>query len=174
MNTTRMLLLDADVFIAAKNRYYAFDICPGFWKSLVHHCDTGEIRSIDKVRSELLAGRPTENLAQWVQTELPIDFFLDTSDADITSAYTDIMLWAQRNPQYQDNAKAKFATEADGWLVAYAIASGAIVVTNEQPRPGSRNRILLPDVCAQFGIPYEDTFFMLKHLKIQFQWEAVQ
>jgi hypothetical protein len=113
-------------------------------------------------------------LAQWVQTELPIDFFLDTSDADITSAYTDIMLWVQRNPQYQDNAKAKFATEADGWLVAYAIASDAIVVTNEQPRPGSRNRILLPDVCAQFGIPYEDTFFMLKHLKIQFQWEAVQ
>ena len=80
MNTTRMLLLDADVFIAAKNRYYAFDICPGFWKSLVHHCGTGEIRSIDKVRSELLAGSPTENLAQWVQMELPIDFFWDTSD----------------------------------------------------------------------------------------------
>ncbi len=24
-------LLDANVFIEAKNLYYAFDICPGFW-----------------------------------------------------------------------------------------------------------------------------------------------
>ncbi|MBF0147506.1 MAG: DUF4411 family protein [Magnetococcales bacterium] len=25
-------LLDSNVFIEAKNRYYAFDICPGFWE----------------------------------------------------------------------------------------------------------------------------------------------
>ena len=24
-------LLDSDVFMAAKNLYYSFDICPGFW-----------------------------------------------------------------------------------------------------------------------------------------------
>ena len=72
------------------------------------------------------------------------------------------------------NTTRMLLLDTDGWLVAYAIARDAIVVTNEQPRPGSRNRILLPDVCAQFGIPYEDTFFMLKHLKVQFQWEAVQ
>ncbi len=24
-------LLDANVFIDAKNRYYGFDFCPGFW-----------------------------------------------------------------------------------------------------------------------------------------------
>ncbi len=27
-----MYLFDANVFIEAKNRYYAFDICPGFWE----------------------------------------------------------------------------------------------------------------------------------------------
>lgn len=32
--TSPTFLVDADVFIAAKNRYYAFDICPGFWNSL--------------------------------------------------------------------------------------------------------------------------------------------
>ncbi len=81
------------------------------------------------------------------------------------------MLWAQRNPQYFDRAKAKFATEADGWLVAYAIARDALVVTNEQPRPESRNRILLPDVCNQFNIGYQDTFWMLEQLNVRFEWE---
>ena len=173
MNTTDLFLLDSDVFIAAKNQYYAFDLCPGFWKSLVFHGSTGELRSIDKVKSELLAGTPTENLAQWVLTELPANFFLDTSERDIISAYTEIMLWVQKNSQYQDNAKAKFATEADGWLVAHAVVRGAVIVTNEQPRPESKSRILLPDVCNQFEIVCKDTFFMLKHLKIQFDWTAL-
>lgn len=28
-------LLDADVFIRAKNLHYGFDFCPAFWESLV-------------------------------------------------------------------------------------------------------------------------------------------
>ena len=29
-----MFLVDSNVLIEAKNRYYAFDIAPGFWKWL--------------------------------------------------------------------------------------------------------------------------------------------
>lgn len=35
MNKGAVYILDSDVFIAAKNTYYAFDICPGFWESIV-------------------------------------------------------------------------------------------------------------------------------------------
>jgi len=164
--------MDADVFISAKNRYYAFDLCPGFWKSLIHHREAGHLCSIDRVRGELLAGRDTEDLVQWVKNELPADFFLATNDERVTSAYGEVMLWVQRNPQYFDWAKAKFATEADGWLVAHAMVHGVTVVTNEQPRPESRNRVLLPDVCDQFGVAYKDTFFMLRDLGIRFDWAA--
>lgn len=170
MNAARTYIVDADVLISAKNRYYAFDICPGFWKSLIHHGRTGNIPGIDRVRNELLAGRKTEDLVQWVKNDLPTDFFLDTSDEDVTSAFADIMLWVQRSTRYFDRAKAKFATEADGWLVAYAMVNGVVVVTNEQPRPESRNRVLLPDVCTQFNVTYKDTFLMLKELSIQFEW----
>lgn len=163
-------IVDSDVFITAKNRYYAFDICPGFWESLIHHHGKERVYSIDRVRGELLAGRKTEDLVQWVQGELPAGFFLDTGGDDVTSAYADIMLWVQRNTQYFDRAKAKFATEADGWLVAYARVHDAIVVTNEQPRPESRNRVLLPDVCEQFDVTYRDTFLMLKDLAVRFDW----
>ncbi len=116
--TEPVFLMDADVFISAKNGYYAFEICPGFWDSLAHHFGTGNIRSIDKVRNELLAGRDSEDLFRWVKNDLSAALFLDTTQADVVAAYTDIMLWVQQNSQYFDRAKAKFATEADGWLVA--------------------------------------------------------
>jgi len=172
MSTDRPYLLDSDVFIAAKNSYYAFAICPGFWNSLIHHYGAGNVRSIDRVRGELLAGRKTEDLVQWVKNKVPSAFFMDTEEEAVTDAYEQVMLWVQRNPQYFDQAKAKFATEADGWLVAYVMAHGGIVITNEQPRPGSRNRILLPDVCTEFNVTYKDTFAMLHELAVRYEWRG--
>ena len=172
MSTTRLYLLDSDVFIAAKNSYYAFTICPGFWDSLIHHHEEGNICSIDRVRGELLTGRKTEDLVQWVKDQLPSAFFRDTDEEAVVNAYGQVMLWVQRNAQYFDQAKAKFATEADGWLVAYAIVHGVTVITNEQPRPQSRNRILLPDVCTQFNVTFKDTFAMLNELTVRYEWRG--
>lgn len=170
MSPKTSYLLDSDVFIAAKNSYYAFAICPGFWDSLLYHHGEENICSIDKVKGELLAGRKTEDLVQWVKNELPSGFFIGTDDEAVISAYTEVMLWVQRNQQYYDHAKAKFATEADGWLVAYAMAHNITIVTNEQPRPQARNRILLPDVCSHFNITYTDMFFMLTNLNVRYDW----
>lgn len=163
-------VIDSDVFISAKNGYYAFVICPGFWDSLIYHYQHGRVYSLDRIQQELLAGRKDEDLVQWVKNDVPDGFFVPSQDPDVIRAYQDIMLWVQRNTQYVDNAKAKFATEADGWLVAYACVKGAQIVTNEQPRPEARNRILLPDVCNQFGVRYHDTFTMLKSLGVRYDF----
>ena len=168
MTESPRYVLDSDVFIAAKNAYYAFDICPGFWKSLIGAHANGRVYSIDRIRTELLAGRKEEDLVQWAATEVPKSFFLDSSAEEVSAAYTDIMLWVQQSRQYYDRAKAKFATEADGWLVAYSMVKGTTVITNEQPRPDSRNRVLLPDVCEQFNVPRKDTFSMLRTLAVRF------
>ena len=173
MSTPPVYLLDSDVFIAAKNAYYAFDICPGFWKALLHAHGLGTVRSIDRVRNELLSGSKEEDLVQWVKKDVPAAFFHDSNAAAVSNAYSDIMLWVQRNPRFFDRAKAKFATEADGWLVAYSMVNGTLVVTNEQPRPESRNRVLLPDVCTQFKVPYKDTFVMLRDLNLRFDLVTV-
>lgn len=161
-------LVDSDVLISAKNSYYAFDICPGFWTSLIDEFGRGNINSLDRIRQELMAGNDDDDLVTWVRDDVPPDFFLSTRDADVVAAYQAIMLWAQRNPQFVDAAKAKFATEADGWLVAHAQVHGLEVITNEQPRPDARNRILLPDVCNQFGVPVSNTFEMLRTLGMRF------
>ena len=49
-------LLDANVFIQAKNLHYGFDFCPAFWDWLIRQNQAGEVFSIEKVGSELLAG----------------------------------------------------------------------------------------------------------------------
>jgi hypothetical protein len=163
-------VIDSDVFISAKNGYYAFVICPGFWDSLLHHYEHDRVHSLDRIQQELLAGRKDEDLVQWVKNAVPDGFFVPTQDAEVIRAYQDIMRWVQRNPQYVDNAKAKFATEADGWLVAYARVTGVHVVTNEQPRPEARNRVLLPDVCNRFGVQFCGTFAMLKSLRVRYDF----
>ena len=60
-------LIDSDVLITAKNRYYAFSICPGFWASLLHGHTLGQLHSIDRVQQELLNGSPDDDLVQWVR-----------------------------------------------------------------------------------------------------------
>ena len=163
-------LVDSDVFITAKNLYYAFGLCPGFWKSVLHHHRRGRIFSVDRVRSELLAGAETEDLVRWVREEVPRMFFLPVDADAVVSAYTEIMMWVQRHARYFDHAKAKFATGADGWLVACARVRGAAVVTNEREAPESRREVKLPDVCEEFGVEHPNVFEMLRALDVQFDW----
>lgn len=167
MKKPPIYIVDSDVLITAKNTYYAFDICPGFWSAMLHQHEKGRIFSVSRVRSELMNGRKTEDLVQWVSGQVPPSFFVEVDDRLVTTAFQEIMLWAQRHTRYSDAAKAKFATGADGWLVAYAKVHGAIVVTNEQPAPESRKDIKLPDVCMQFNVASKDTFTMLRSLAVK-------
>ena len=163
-------LVDSDVFITAKNLYYSFELCPGFWSSVIHHHREGRIFSVDRVRNELLVGHEEEDLVRWVEGEVPGGFFLPADTGFVVDAYRDVMLWVQRHPKYFDHAKAKFATGADGWLVAHAQIYGQTVVTNEQSAPESRREIKLPDVCNQFGVEHCNTFAMLRALNVRFEW----
>ncbi|MGB7568971.1 MAG: DUF4411 family protein [Chitinivibrionales bacterium] len=48
-------LLDADVFIRAKNLHYGFDFCPAFWEWLTESNAAGMVFSVEKVGDEVLA-----------------------------------------------------------------------------------------------------------------------
>ena len=170
MMVDQIYLVDSDIFITAKNLYYSFDICPGFWKSVLYHHREGKVFSVDRVRSELLAGYKTENLVRWVRDEVPEEFFVQVDTDEVERAYTNIMMWVQCYPKYFDQAKTKFAAGADGWLVAYAQVNGATVVTNEQSALKSKREVKLPDVCNQFKVRCDNTFAMLGALNIHFDW----
>ena len=165
-------LLDTDVLITAKNRYYSFKICPGFWESLLHYNGSSRVLSIDRVKQEILFGNKEDKLVQWVKTDVPDGFFEESGESDVVSYFTDIMMWAQRHQRYTDAAKAKFASGADGWLVAFAKAKGYVLITNEQPAPDSSKAIKLPDVCNEFEVLYNDTFAMLEELNVGYSFAA--
>ena len=60
-----MFLVDANALIEAKNRYYAFDIAPGFWAWLDWAHRQSVACSIEAVRGELVEG--DDELADWAQ-----------------------------------------------------------------------------------------------------------
>jgi hypothetical protein len=161
-------ILDTNVFVQAHRRYYAFDLCPGFWGCLEHHC-AARLVSIDRVRDEI-AGGDADALANWVATTVSPDLFVSTNTDEVLPSYAEVMRWAQTHAEYTPAAKAEFAQVADAWLVAYARVIGGVVVSEEVFNPHKKNRILVPNACQQFGIPCINTFDMLRQLPAEFSW----
>ena len=171
MTSQVVYLVDANVLIEAKNRYYSFSLCPGFWDAVVWHAGSGSVRSVDVVKKELAAG--TDDLAEWVRNTAPGDAFCSTNDADAVAWYGRVMNWVLGEPRFTPAAEDEFAQAADPWLVACAGAYGMTLVTMETPSPLSRNTVKIPDVCRQFGIPWRNTFEMLEELRVAFTWRSV-
>jgi hypothetical protein len=161
-------LLDANVFIQAKRKYYRFAVCPGFWEALIWHCDDSSCCSLDKVKAELLAGN--DDLAQWAKSVVPSAMFKSTNDSKVVQWYSQMVQWVQSQPQFKPEAKAEFAQVADGWLVAYAKALSMTVVTLETYDAAIRKRVPIPNVCTEFAVPWLDTFQMLEACNASFNW----
>lgn len=161
-------ILDANIFIEAKHKYYAFDLCPGFWSSLLHHNSMGNLESIDHVKGELLEGK--DDLAIW--SKKVSGLFASTNIGFVLTAYRNIIQWAQKQTHFTNAAKSEFAGGADAWVIAYAKAHNATVVTHEVSDQKSRKRIKIPDVCKHFNVECTNPFKMLRELRVVFNWET--
>lgn len=163
----RHYILDANVFIEAENRHYGFGICPGFWKLIAYH-GRGRALSLRPVREELL----TESLIDWSKHGAPPGFFHPVDAPEVVAHYAAMMDWVQKNTQFRQPAKEKFAREADCWLAAYAKAHGPdwVVVTEEEYAPEVKKKVPLPNLCRVFDIPYMDTVSLVRELQGAFDW----
>ena len=156
--------------MAAHHHYYAPDFCPAFWDCVLRHFHTGRLLSIDKVRDEVIS---PEALVKWTK-DAPDGLFVSTAEQPVTDAYRNVMAWVNGNAQFRLEAREKFSREADGWLVAYAQAHAAIVVTDEKLEPDAKKRVPLPNVCRQFNVRCLNTFEMLRQLGVQFDLSPTQ
>lgn len=159
-------ILDANVFIQAHRLYYAFEICPGFWESIIRNYSNGLYLSIDKVRQEL---EGNDALWDWVNNQLPNDFFKTTTEASVQQNFATLMQWAQFHAQFAPAAKTEFATVADAWIIAYCMAKGRTIVTQETLHVEAKARIPIPNVCEAFQVPYCGTFDMLRKTNTSFR-----
>jgi hypothetical protein len=152
-------LLDTNIFIQAKNDYYGFDLCPGFWTWLEQQNEANTIFSIGPIQGELIRGE--DQLSEWAR-EQGTRFFLPF-DQDASTAMGEVSQWVQAS-DYYDYAKSEFLSVADPLLVAYAKAHGHTVVTHEvfNPTQPGKKKIKIPAACHEFDVPYIRTFEMLR------------
>jgi hypothetical protein len=155
-------LLDANVFIQAKNLHYGLDFCPAFWDWLVDRHAAGIVQSIEKVANELQAG--ADELAIWAE-ERGDAFFLKPDAADLPALGT-VSTWAT-SQGYEPVAVNTFLQVADYYLVANGLAHGHVVVTHEIPSPSTR-RIKIPNACVGLGIRVMTPFEMLRVERARF------
>ena len=164
MSVAKRFVLDANVFIDAQKNYYAPDICPGFWSALIRQHEASRVCSIDQVKAELV----NEKLKTWASKTAPASFFKGTQGKSVVDAFRQMVNWVQEERQFTSAAKAEFSSVADGWLVAFAKANGLTVVTLEAYAPDARKKVMIPNICEEFGVDCCDTFEMLRDLKEQF------
>ena len=125
--------------------------------------------SIDRVRDEIRINK--DSLTAWVK-QTPNELFVSSAEQPVVDAFGKMMDWVQKNGQFRPEAKAEFASVADGWVAAYAKVHDAIVVTHEVFNADVRKRVPLPNVCRQFGLGYRDTFEMLRKMDVRFDWRC--
>lgn len=155
-------LLDANVFIQAKNLHYGLDFCPAYWDWLVEYNEQGQLYSIEKVGDEIEAG--DDELAAWAR-DRDDNFFL-APDAGVASRFGDVSRWATTQG-YEAAAISTFLQVADYYLVAHALAHEFTLVTHEVPSNSIR-KIKIPNVCIGLGVRFMTPYEMLRREKAKF------
>jgi len=155
-------LLDADVFIQAKNLHYGLDFCPAFWDWLIASNDTGLVSSTEKVGDEIQAGG--DELSVWANGRGP-GFFVKP-DAAILPALGTVSTWAT-GQNYEPAAVNTFLQVADFYLVAHGLAHGHTVVTHEIAS-ASTKKIKIPNACIGLGVKCVTPFEMLRRERARF------
>lgn len=155
-------LLDANVFMDAKNRYYGLDFCPAFWDWLISKNSEGEVFNIEKVGDEIEA--VDDELAEWASRQ-GTGFFL-RPDAAMLPALATVSRWAN-GQRYEPVAVNTFLQLADYYLVAHAVAHSYTVVTLEIAS-SSTKKIKIPDACIGLGVKCMTPFEMLHRESARF------
>lgn len=158
-------LLDTNVFITAKNTYYGLDLVPAFWSWLEAQARQGELASTDMVYDELTAGG--DDLADWVRARRDLMFHLESSSEAVAAHVAELGTWALQ-AGYRQHVIEDFMDGADPFLVGVAKELGWSVVTQETPAGAKRKKVKVPDACDHLGVPWEDTFEMMRALQARF------
>ncbi len=157
-------LLDANVFIDAKNRYYGFNLCPGFWKWLDIAYNNGTLLSVKQVRNELLARE--DRLSLWRKSRSKM--FVDTNDKDTFESMKVLSAWVVEH--YQPAAQATFLGVADFALVSFADAHNHTVVTTEVEARGIQVKI--PNARNFMEVKHINPFEMLTSERVKFHFNT--
>lgn len=160
-----MYLIDTNILITAKNLYYPFDFCSGFWDFTKNKLLSNDISIIHSVRDEISAH--DDEIKGWVSS-FGINVLDDTTpdiQAKLSTIVGDIMN-GRISPSFSQQEKVRFMSGADPLLIATAWHLGYTIVTNEKAVPPNSSKIKIPNICNHYDVSCITPFEMLRMLKI--------
>ncbi|MBD5164410.1 DUF4411 family protein [Helicobacter sp.] len=161
-------LIDTNIFIESAYRFYAFDICPGFWDFLEKCARLDSVKSIDKVYNEITSDNP--NLQEFKERLNNREFFLSIENIGLES-YA-VISQTLRTMQYTQKAISDFSSGADYFLIALAYQESYTIVTHEaKSGNNAKNTIKIPNVCESLEIDCIDIAEFLRRKQARFVLE---
>jgi hypothetical protein len=142
--------LDSSALIEAWTRYYPQDVMPGFWAKLDELCRKGRVCIADEVLRE--TEKQDDGLSDWLKTRGQI---VVPPDDSVQQALRVVLA---KYPGLIDVKRAR--SMGDPWVVATAIARGAVVVSQEYG--GSITKPKIPFVCQQERIVHMNLLTLIR------------
>jgi hypothetical protein len=159
---TNTYVLDADVFIRAKNHHYDMTFCPGFWDWLIDRRKANRVFSIKAIFDDLCQTATDDDeedeLSKWVKSD-GSSLFLP-HDQEMTDKLPVVSIWAS-SQNYTAAAINEFLGCSDYFIVSYALAHNHTIVTHEVPSI-SNKKIKIPDACRCLKIKCVTPFEMIR------------
>lgn len=121
---------------------------------------SGKLYSIIPIYEELLKG--TDSLVDWAETQHRKKAFHQIDNEITQRHYATVAEWAVAEQQFKTTAQEEFLGVADSWLVAKALSTEATIVTHERYDANIKKRILIPNACKAFDIPYINTIQLMR------------
>lgn len=149
-------LIDTSVFIQARDTYYSFEFCPGFWDWIQQMHLAGSMHSIQEVKDEL--DRKHDDVQEWSEN-IEKGFFLPTDNK--IKHIKDQLKNTLIQSGYQPGAIKAFFRGADAALVAYGKKHNYTVVTQEKTT--QIKKLKIPIACTKFGVEYENIHTVLHY-----------
>ena len=106
-----------------------------------------------------------DDLAKWAGLARSVNLFTDP-DKEVQAKFSQVAVYIM-NPQHHSAQSSLFMRGADPWVVSFAFASGGTVVTHEKLVPANSSKVKIPNVCRHFGVPYMNSYDMLRALGIK-------
>ena len=114
------------------------------------------------VYDELVAG-VQDDLALWIRESRRSGLVVEP-DEEVQAALREIADYVNGN--FMASRAATFLRGADPWVIAHALVSDGIVVTQEARVPANSTRVKIPNICTVFRVGSINTYRMLRELGV--------
>jgi hypothetical protein len=156
--------VDTNVFIEAKDGPYSFSIAPGFWRHIERMLANGTIRSSEMVYKEVIGWG--DDLSEWFKKNKQNGLYEPLTQS-VQGHFVTIANYVYG--RYDAANSGEFLRGADGWIIAHAIDTGGMVVSQESKHYPNAAKARIPDVCKNFSISCINVFEMLSQQGASFR-----